>query len=102
MEEITLRGNPYEIRPISAYDAVRGAALAQKSAEALKKIWPEDLSRLCDGGCIAALCLYRQGRRAFHSPLSALRSLSVEEICLVEKAYLSLMAEGKEGEHGLL
>ena len=70
--------------------------------EALKKIWPEDLSRLCDGGCIAALCLYRQGRRAFHSPLSALRSLSVEEICLVEKAYLSLMAEGKEGEHGLL
>ena len=37
MEEITLRGNPYEIRPISAYDAVRGAAFAQKSAKALKK-----------------------------------------------------------------
>ena len=26
MEEITLRGNPYEIRPISAYDAVRGGS----------------------------------------------------------------------------
>ena len=68
MEEITLRGTPMRSRPISAYDAVRGGFRPKNPPKALKKIWPEDLSRLCDGGCIAALCLYRQGRGSSQPP----------------------------------
>ncbi|MBC8570533.1 hypothetical protein [Zongyangia hominis] len=98
MRRLRLMGGSYELRPISAYDAVRGTKLAQKAAAQMEKHATCQVEDLCDGACMAALCLYRAGRRAFSTPLTVLRALSVEEITRVQREYLRMMSEEGEDE----
>lgn len=94
---ICVHGQKMQLRPISAYDAVRGASLSKKTALRLKKLYDGDMSELCDGACIAHLSLFRGGKRAYSSPLTVMRKLSVEEIIRVRENYLDMME--KQGEN---
>lgn len=90
MRELCLNGCRYELRRLSAEGMLGCIRAAEELAPRLETPGREPSELACalaEHGALAAACLYREGDPAFAKPEEALRSLTVEELCLIYDSY---------------
>ena len=83
------------IRPLTAWEAL---SCIRDAAELARELGSgEDARSVCFNACLAARCLYQNGKRPFDGGREALSALSLAQLAEVAEHYAALFGAGKDG-----
>lgn len=97
--KLNLREKTYEIEKLSGLEMLNCVGEYKKTLSKLSFDEEDEelASSLAEYGALVAFALKTDGRRNFESGLSALKELTVDELCLVYDCYKAVCAEREAG-----